>query len=177
MAFACVVSCKHANDTPANHLECSSDLHPFTGGQTRGFVLPNGFSPNGDGRNDLLRMVTNDTNAIKSAQLRISDSTGTLVYTITQWRQSWDGYNYTTKKFYPGGTYRVDYDIVFNDGTTTANAVYNGHTCVFLFRPNPSMPSCLFIQDPSILNYIKFEDQLDPVTLFTPYTTGENFCP
>jgi gliding motility-associated-like protein len=52
------------------------------------FYLPNAFSPNGDGINDLIGPVTN---RVISYQIKIYDAWGKYVFTIDTLNKNWDG--------------------------------------------------------------------------------------
>jgi gliding motility-associated-like protein len=142
-----------------------------------GAALPNGFTPNGDGRNDKLRLLSHDSIAFKSLTLKIIDSDGKLLISITDVYKGWDGINPSTGKAYPHGVYRIEYSGVIKRGGTVADSSVAGNNCIWLFTTYSTTPRCLQAPpDPSLLNDIKFEDQFDPVDLLTPYTSGENFC-
>ncbi len=60
------------------------------------FFFPSAFTPNGDGRNDIARVV-GDLGALKSYRLRIFNRWGEVVYTTDNPLQGWDG-NYKGQK-------------------------------------------------------------------------------
>jgi gliding motility-associated-like protein len=142
-----------------------------------GAALPNGFTPNGDGKNDMLRLISLDSLTFKSFTLKVIDSAGKQVALIVDGYKGWDGLNPSTSKAYPSGVYRIEYTGVINGRGTVADSSVAGSNCVWLFSTLSTTPGCLKAPaDPSVLNYIKFGDQFDPATLYTPFTTAENFC-
>ena len=175
--ISCISCNKPGEDTPPYNMSCPANPEPLRVYLRYGAVLPTGFTPNGDGRNDMLRFLMNDSLAIRSADVRIIDSAGKVVHTMNKPVPGWDGVNAATGKICAGGTYRVEYNLVMNGYGLRPDSSISGHTCIWLFGPHPSIPGCPYAKDPSVLNAMKFEDQFDPVTLYAPYTTGENFCP
>lgn len=168
-------ACKSSDPTPdPDLLQCPSDRSPIRGFGGRGScIMPNSFSPNGDGKNDQFRLVCSDTGVISALSLRIVDQKGTLIKTIRSQSESWDGYDATKAQYYPSGWYRVDYGIEMAGGTGTAS-VLNGHTCIKLYGSD-SGSFCLKPIGSS--NDDVFEDQIDPKTSTAPYTTAEVGCP
>jgi gliding motility-associated-like protein len=171
-------SCTKSEDVPVApyDMQCPSDWHAVRVNLLGGFILPNGFSPNGDSLNDLLRLIPTDSLAIRSMQVNIIDSTGKRVCTLSQPEQGWDGTNPATGMKHPG-VYRVNYNVVLSGKGVVADSTVSGHTCIWLFGPHPTQVGCLKLPDLSLINYLTFEDQIDPATSYAPYTTGENFCP
>jgi gliding motility-associated-like protein len=176
-ACACLflASCKPDDEpaSPVDLLECPSDPAPVRGfGGLGNVVLPNAFTPNGDGKNDLLRLVMSDTAAVRSVTMRVVDAGGSIIFTFSKKTDAWDGYNKNAGKHFPPGQYRIDYGIVLHGGGGT-DAALSGHTCVRLYATDSS--GCIIRQgDP---NRDVFEDRIDPAAGTWPYATAENFCP
>ena len=76
--------------------------------------IPNSFSPNGDGNNDVFEIYGEN---IKTVNLRVFNRWGELVYESTNLLKGWDGY-YKGQLQYPG-VYTYDAEIIFLDDTKT----------------------------------------------------------
>jgi gliding motility-associated-like protein len=76
-----------------------------------GLFIPNVFTPNGDGNNDLLQVYGN---TIKSLTLSIYDQWGELQYQTTNKASGWDGTYKGTKQ--PVGVYVYYIEATLNDG-------------------------------------------------------------
>ncbi|WPU93816.1 gliding motility-associated C-terminal domain-containing protein [Mucilaginibacter sabulilitoris] len=76
-----------------------------------GLFIPNVFTPNGDGNNDLLQVYGN---TIKSLTLSIYDQWGELQYQTTNKASGWDGTYKGTKQ--PVGVYVYYVEATMNDG-------------------------------------------------------------
>jgi hypothetical protein len=138
----------------------------------RGFVLPNAFTADGNGKNDFFDIVASDTSIVRSMQLTIKDASGNLIYTHTKDTKPWYGYNQQTKAYYPPGKYHVDYNIVLADGAS-AEVPFEGHTCVSLLRTATAAKCVTPLEDWQ--TYVT-RDTIDPVPLTTPYTSADYFC-
>ncbi|WP_170139358.1 gliding motility-associated C-terminal domain-containing protein [Larkinella arboricola] len=79
-------------------------------------VIPEGFSPNGDGKND--QFVIRNVGQLK-AELTIFDRNGTVVYESKDYQNDWDGRD--RGKFLPTGTYF--YSIRLSDGRKFTRAL------------------------------------------------------
>jgi gliding motility-associated-like protein len=168
-----IVACKQHEVVDTDILKCPADPAPLKGlGGKGSIIFPNAFSPNGDGRNDVLKIVASDTAAIRLMSMRIMSASGDILYTLSRPQDYWDGYDPATKKPYPAGKYRVDYGIVLNGGGGT-DVVLNGSICIKLYASGSG--GCLILQGDHSGDV--FEDQIDPATGSAPYTTGEQFCP
>jgi len=55
------------------------------------WMIPDAFTPNGDGRNDLFRVVFQSGCPVNDYQMRVYDRWGKMVYTTTDPRGGWDG--------------------------------------------------------------------------------------
>ena len=168
-----MAGCSRNDEGPAvNHLDCPADPAPVKGyGGFGSILIPNAFSPNGDGKNDVFRVVQIDTMAVRSIVMRIVSADGTLIATISRSVDGWDGFDRNSGKYYPAGKYRVDYGIVMRGGGGT-DAVYNGHTCLKLYGSGTG--GCLIPQGNA--NEDVFGDQVDPATSNVVYATAEQIC-
>lgn len=79
---------------------------------TKEIFVPNTFTPNGDGRNDLLKVYGN---YISSVEFRIFNQWGELIFFTTDYTKGWDG---THKgKAQPIGVYAYTLKVVLQDNT------------------------------------------------------------
>ncbi|RYZ48924.1 MAG: gliding motility-associated C-terminal domain-containing protein, partial [Sphingobacteriales bacterium] len=77
------------------------------------FFVPNAFTPNNDGKNDLFKLFGS---SIKTVELRVFNQWGELVYETKDKTKGWDG---TFKgKAQPVGVYPYGVKVTFLDGTT-----------------------------------------------------------
>ena len=126
--------------------------------------LPNAFTPNGDGKNDLLRPVM--AMSLSAFSMTVFDKDGTtLFYTADTASAGWDGRNNSGQKMAPG-RYRV---------TITYRSSYGGNGtyqyCVALLNYGTS--SC--IPQSGDGNYY-FEDMWNPSYQSFSYSTAERLC-
>ncbi|PST85070.1 hypothetical protein C7T94_02855 [Pedobacter yulinensis] len=76
--------------------------------------VPNAFTPNGDGRNDVFLAFGN---TITSIEMRVYNQWGQLIFRSQNIQQGWDGtFN---GKMQPTGVYVYSVDLKFKDGTST----------------------------------------------------------
>jgi gliding motility-associated-like protein len=74
--------------------------------------IPNTFTPNGDGRNDVLKVYNN---YLKSMNMKVFNQWGELIFTSTDINKGWDGYG--KGKMQPVGVYIYIVQVVLQDGT------------------------------------------------------------
>ncbi|NJK94753.1 MAG: gliding motility-associated C-terminal domain-containing protein [Bacteroidales bacterium] len=75
-----------------------------------GYELPNVFTPNGDGYNDIFKSY-NPNGYVKQVNMRIFNRWGKLVYKTENADINWDGRDSDSKKFVPTGIYYYMCDI------------------------------------------------------------------
>jgi gliding motility-associated-like protein len=97
--------------------QLSANSNAVTGTTTNpfgnGLFVPNAFTPNGDGKNDVLYVY--GTN-IKSLTLTIYDQYGEMIFRSESKSSGWDG---TYKgKIEPVGVYMYFVEAIMNDGQT-----------------------------------------------------------
>ena len=102
------------------------DVHTIFVRQDRNVFVPTGFSPNGDGINDLLYVVGQEGVMIKA--FNVFDRWGELVhqsleFDINDGTIGWDG-NFRSKEM-PTGIYYWTAEVLYTDGT---NGVHSGET-------------------------------------------------
>ncbi len=86
-------------------------------------IIPNVFSPNGDGKNDLFLVDGN----IQELEISIYNRWGELLHNSKGKNAYWDGYTYTGKKA-SDGTYYYVLNIQYTDETGTQKSeVFTGH--------------------------------------------------
>ncbi|HEY0175499.1 MAG TPA: gliding motility-associated C-terminal domain-containing protein, partial [Pedobacter sp.] len=74
--------------------------------------IPNTFTPNGDGKNDIFYVYGN---SVQTAKMRIYDQWGHVIYISLQKENGWDG-TYRGQP-QPNGVYVYLVDVVLKDGT------------------------------------------------------------
>ena len=92
---------------------CAPTVSTAVTGQTRTdqVYIPNSFTPNGDGRNDVLRVYSN---VIRSMRIITFNQWGEKIYESTDQNMAWDG---THKgKPQPSGVYIYVAEIILNTG-------------------------------------------------------------
>jgi len=82
--------------------------------QGNNFFIPNTFTPNGDGKNDIFYVYGNTVAKLK---LRVYNQWGQFIYESRSIQNGWDG-TYRGE-LQPNGVYVYYVDIEFNDGTKT----------------------------------------------------------
>lgn len=102
-------------------------------------AIPNVFSPNGDGQNDLFLIKDSDTNlkSIKQFSIFIYSRWGKLMYTYNGDPRGWEGWNgqlQGTGSDVPEGVYYYVIEAVGWDGRKFRGGVYKGF--LHLFRGN-----------------------------------------
>ena len=80
---------------------------------TREIFVPNVFTPNGDGKNDVLRVYGN---YIRSVDFKIFNQWGQLIFSTTDATAGWDGKH--KGQLQPVGVYSYTLKLVRQDGTT-----------------------------------------------------------
>jgi len=74
--------------------------------------VPNTFTPNGDGRNDVLKVYNN---YLKSVNMKIFNQWGELIFSTNDMTKGWDGFS--KGKMQPVGVYIYVVQVVLQDGT------------------------------------------------------------
>ena len=78
------------NDSVAINLTMSENVIAHFIEKSSDVIFPSGFTPNGDGKNDLLMPL--GTRYIKSLSIEVWNRWGQLVYSSTDPTKGWDGY-------------------------------------------------------------------------------------
>ncbi len=60
-------------------------------GNTKPFAVPNAFSPNGDGKNDLFKIIVNNPTRVTLISLQIYNRNGILMFSTNKISEGWDG--------------------------------------------------------------------------------------
>ena len=134
-------NCSKSSD-PLVHVNCDSLVTDTAGSGDNGRVyMPNAFSPNNDGLNDICRPVTQN---IDSIIFTIYDESNTVLFTTTSLGQGWQPYSSinSAKKYY----YRIQ-------ATTLAGKKIGKCGEVFSL-------TCFPVNPPKSFYY--FEDMLTP---------------
>jgi len=93
---------------------CKNSAATKTTGKTMGtnIYIPNAFSPNGDGKNDVFKIYSN---IVAHQEIRIFSQWGELIYQTSNMGEGWDG---TAKgKSQPAGVYIYAIRLKLTDGT------------------------------------------------------------
>jgi gliding motility-associated-like protein len=88
-------------------------------------VIPNAFSPNGDGVND--RWEIKDVEVYSNTTLQVFDRAGALVYTSQNYKNEWDGRSISGKEL-PDGTYY--YILKLGGKGAFGQDAYNGNVTI-----------------------------------------------
>ena len=89
------------------------------------YYIPNAFSPNGDGLNDIFRPIPVGINAYNCKWFKVYNRFGQLLFSTTQWMKGWDG-RYKNN-YQPIGSYVWSLGYVEKDGSTK---VLNGSVLI-----------------------------------------------
>ncbi|HWB64935.1 MAG TPA: gliding motility-associated C-terminal domain-containing protein, partial [Chitinophagales bacterium] len=100
-----------------NYGECDTAIIRITVNCPDNIFLPQGFSPNGDGKNDLL--VFPGLLYFSPALLKVFNRYGTIVYESDDYQNDWDGTGMDTHNPLPDGAYY--YVLQPNNGKTYNN--------------------------------------------------------
>ncbi|MBA3827849.1 MAG: gliding motility-associated C-terminal domain-containing protein [Taibaiella sp.] len=158
-ALLLLASCHTTTVSPTR---CSDPKKISDGDSVSIYVLPTAFTPNGDGRNDIYRLVGLHLH-LDSSKLVIWDSLGLPVFNGSA-KSGWDGTRTDGSKAAPGN-YRVAARIVKENGTAidvcsqVTILVYSENGCI-VGNPN---------------DYI-LEDQIDLYTGVAAYHSQDIFC-
>ena len=60
-------------------------------GNTKPFAVPNAFTPNGDGKNDIFKIIVNDPSRVTLISFQIYNRNGTLMFSTNRISEGWDG--------------------------------------------------------------------------------------
>lgn len=128
--------------------------------------LPDAFSPDGSGLNDVLRPFE-DTVGLETMELRVYNEFGDQIASVTDPKGYWDGTDSDTRAKSAPGKYRVAYYLVYRNAKTAS-----GELWVTLY--GMSAERCL-IQQGCDYRDQTFSDQMSPDR--KRYSTAETFCP
>jgi gliding motility-associated-like protein len=144
---------------------CNQNITLNEPGNTIAF--PNAFTPNGDGRNDMFRLVTASP-SVGWYRLSVARLSGQELFETTDLSKAWDGRD-STGNIASDFLYRVNIK-----GITELHKHIDKCTFVYLLPSGPNNCARFLTADP---NKLRFEDQFNPQTGTAPYTTGEKLCP
>ncbi len=173
--FALFACCKKKPDSANNNTPTFADslrrscIQPFTGpGDSSDYYLPTAFTPNGDGINDLYRIIGKNLN-FSSFLMSIYDTTGTLVFQSKDASYSWNGKDTTTGK--QSTKYKFYVEVAY---TTTGNRSASAGTFLFLLATT-TPPGCVNIVKSDSSSY-EFGDQFSFTGFNAATPSGESFC-
>ena len=157
-----VYSCNNDDDDNKDFQPTCIETYMRWSVNDKNLAFPNTFTPNGDARNDLLRVI-GATEDVSAFEMSVLNSKGTQVFMTTDINTAWNGiYNATVQ---PAGSYSVKLKITFAGETKEFDQ------CVYLAEHTGV---CV---DLPLADYYFFEDQFDNTTCIPIYTTNENLCP
>ena len=164
-----ILACNPDNPTPVpadSQCVCSGNYYRYTGGGDT-VSLANAFTPNGDGRNDMVHLLSNQS--LSNFSLTIYKGAQS-VFTTTSQSVRWDGRTNGSVSTLPAGDFVAR--IRFTNG---AGQAVNDCMCIHLLATNTAA-HCIDRNgnNPATLY---FEDQFDPATGTLIYSTGESICP
>ena len=147
----------------------STCTQPFVGaGDSSSIYLPTAFSPNGDGVNDVYKIIGGGT-TFRSFMMTVYDTTGKIVFQTTNPMENWTGKDTTTGKL--STQYKFYVEVKY---TTTGSKSVSGGTYVYLLAGSPS--GCVNDTPADTAKY-EFSDQFDLATGFNKaYPSFEHFC-
>lgn len=156
------VACKKKKDPDATPLPATCNDVPMQimmAGDTA--ILANAFTPNGDGKNDYIFLISGGNPVTGNMHIYWNDS---LVFTTTDLSSitaGWSGYTATGDTF-PNGIYKAHLTLNMGGGTIDTNQ------CFWLLRP-AGVGGCIDSTGKNLF----FPDQFGNGNI---YATGENFC-
>jgi gliding motility-associated-like protein len=68
-----------------------ASITPGTTSNVRPYVLPNAFTPNGDGKNDAFKVIVNDPSKVELKLFQIFSRNGKLMFSTSNISEGWDG--------------------------------------------------------------------------------------
>lgn len=132
-------------------------------------IIPTAFTPNGDGKNDMLRPVINGPDSsISGFHFSVTDRTGATIYETTDLHDSgWDGYGYIDGKRANDYNYSANLTYTYAGKTTD--------TCSYIFCLRMDANNCPIAVTKDVSKY-RFEDQYDMSIGESVFPTNEIFC-
>jgi len=163
--LSCVITCQKSTNNNKPVPLCTTCSVAVVAHKTDStglyYFLPTAFTPNGDGKNDVYRVIYASLNAAASS-LTIWSASGDGVYT-GDLTQSWDGKDLSGNKC-PAGLYNVSAKLI-----TTSGQTITACTCVTVLQ---FTGNCIYTG--GITYY--FSDQVVPASGFVN-PTQEILCP
>ena len=158
-----MASCTRDETTGSDLCNTANAYYIFSQGGGK-IIMPNAFTPNGDGLNDLLRPI--GVTGMANFSLTVFGLNGSTIYTSSDpFSTGWDGRYYSGVPA-PAGLYTVYIHFRTVNGDDVERNI-----CVALLEYGAA--NC--IQRSFGGNYY-FEDQIDPSTGNVVYSTMENYC-
>jgi gliding motility-associated-like protein len=156
-------SCNRNNDDEVPLCQISANPY-YTYNYGYYLMIPNAFTPNGDGRNDRFRPL-GDSTQLTNYRMTIVDRSGSTIFETTSVAGAWDGRNTAGIIMSPGRyiakvSYRKAYNEMVNDNYCISLLSYSGRACI----------------PQSVDGSYYFEDMYDPYNQSFRYNTGESIC-
>jgi len=179
VAVCMYISCKKSSNdsnvsTPFADSLRKTCTQPFVGpGDSSDIYLPTAFTPNGDGINDLYRIVGRNLfpTSFSSFLLTVYDTTGKLIFRSVDASVPWEGIDSTTGKV--STKYKFYVELAYN--MLSGKSASKG-TFLYLLTTD-SAAHCVNIRTADSSKYI-FEDEFDAsIPGFNPaWSSYETYC-
>ena len=179
LGYFLFTGCKKSDSTPSTPVVTTVDstfikslaascVNPFTGiGDSGTFALPTAFTPNGDGVNDIYKLMGLHQ-SFTSYLITIYKQNGTKVFQTTNATTAWAGLDTTGAKC-------TDYKYYVKIKYTTP-ALHSVDTGAYLFLlASDTVHHCVTRVYADTVNY-KFPDQYNVMSSTFSYPTNELFC-
>jgi gliding motility-associated-like protein len=148
--------------------------HPFVGeGDSSNIYLPTAFTPNGNGLNDVYRVVGRELfpTSFSNFLLTVYDTTGRLMFRSTDPSEGWEGYDSVTHKVSIKYKFYVElaYNMISGKSASAGTFVY--------LLPTDSLAGCVEFKATDSSTYI-FESQFDATIpgFNTSWPSYETYC-
>ncbi|XZF14301.1 gliding motility-associated C-terminal domain-containing protein [Chitinophagaceae bacterium MMS25-I14] len=158
-------SCKKSDSSSSSNM-CSSPAFFYRDSAVT-VVMPNAFTPNGDGKNDVFHVVCTHPDTLTNFSLTVYNQSGGIEFQTTTPHTGWAPTAYTV---FSQATYQYSVSLHFT--SPTGRTI---DTCEVLYRL-PVINGCNIAKDTADVHKFVFEDQVDAATAQSPYPTGDNIC-
>ena len=160
------LACNKSSDSGPNLQSCAANSPLIFQSGTSRVILPDAFTPNADGHNDVYRPITVDVDSVDFS-MSIIQGGDAVIFQTHDMVSGWRGQTISGVNASPG---RYEVDIKFR---TQSGLIKDTCNFVTLLGTNTSItPNCVITNG----NTYHLEDQIDPAQGFTR-PTQEISCP